>query len=197
MNARTLIEAMNLWEASGSNIASAAKETSEVLAHNGIPNLVAGGIAVQLHGYARFTNDVDLVVADIEKAHSLLLSKGFRQSLLKALAVVHPMFKVTIDLLPGGKSLEVRSQVPFPVPRDATAILQPVTMEELIGLKLDSYVRATATRGQDKADVEKLIINNRLPRELPGIHPAMVDLYHQIWDAIAAETSVQPNPPQS
>ncbi|MCX6924461.1 MAG: hypothetical protein NT154_14785 [Verrucomicrobia bacterium] len=196
MNARTLIKAMSLWEVSGTQIAKTAEESSEVLAHNGIPNLIAGGIAVQLHGYARFTNDVDLVVTDVEKAHDLLLSKGFHPSLTKLLAVVHPIFNVTVDLLPGGKSLERRSRVPFPVPTDATAVMQPVTMEDLVALKLDSYVRAPATRGQDRADVEKLIMNNRLPRTLQ-IHPAMVELYIKIWDDIAAETDARPNLPQS
>jgi hypothetical protein len=38
---------------------------AETLAHFDIPHLIAGGLAVQEHGYHRVTLDVDLVVPDI------------------------------------------------------------------------------------------------------------------------------------
>jgi hypothetical protein len=195
MNAKTLIDALTLWEATGSQIAQAAEETSQLLVKNGIPNLVAGGIAVQLHGYPRFTHDVDLIVPDVEKAHELLMSKGFRQSLKKLLCVLHPN-KVEIDLLPAGRCLDQRCQVTFPEPRDSTAVFQPVTLEEIISLKLDSWVRRPHGRGQDKVDVTKLIKANRLPRNFP-VHPAMAAHYCQIWDDLAAEDQALGEPPEA
>jgi len=196
MTAKTLIEAMGLWEATGTQIAQTAKETSELLARNGIPNLVAGGIAVQLHGYPRFTNDVDLIVPDVQAAHEALLAAGFRPSLIRMLAVLHPTFRVTIDLLPGGKCLQRACQVNFPMPTDVTAVMQPVSLEDLVSLKLDSYLRSPARRGQDRTDVEKLIINNRLPRDLM-VHPAMAAKYNEVWDAIAAESAADPEMPEA
>src|SRR6266568_5615082 len=185
MNARTLIDALLLWEATGSQIAQAARETSELLAKNGIPNLVAGGLPVQMHGYARFTGEVDLIVPDVEKAHELLILRGFRRSSSKMLCVIHPL-NVEVDLLPAGRCLEPSSQVPFPEAQDRQAVMQPVSLEELIALKLDSYTRRPELRSQDGADVRKLIINNHLPRDLE-IHSAMAERYREMWDRINTE----------
>ena len=50
----------------------------------GVQYVVAGGLAVNAHGYARFTNDVDLVVrltpADIQAAFSALKKLGYQPS---------------------------------------------------------------------------------------------------------------------
>lgn len=192
VNARTLIEALSFWEASGSAIAQTARETSDVLSVGGIPNLLAGGIAVQLHGYARFTGDVDIIVPDVQVAHELLLSKGFSQSLRKLVAVVHPTLRVTVDLLPGGSYFEPGRLVAFPIPTDTALVMHPVSLEDLISLKLDAWLKYPVQRGQDKVDVEKLIANNRLPRDF-NAHPAMTEQYRRIWDAVAAESAANPN----
>lgn len=195
MNAKTLIDAMSLWEATGPQIAQAARETSGLLAQNGIPNLIAGGLAVQMHGYPRFTKDADLIVPDVQKAHEFLISRGFRQSLRKLMCVIHPL-KVDIDLLPAGKCLEPQCQVMFPQPEDTGLVMHPVTLTELISLKLDSYTRRPKNRIQDAADVKHLITNNRLPRDL-DIHSAMAAAYQQIWDDIQAEDARLGPPPES
>ena len=49
----------------------------------------------------------------------------------------------------------------------------------------------TARRMQDKADVTELIMRNSLPRGL-NVHSAVVEEYHLLWDALAAEP---PGPP--
>jgi hypothetical protein len=196
MNAKTLIEALHLWETTGSAVAQAAKETSEVLAKNNIPNLLAGGLAVQLHGYPRFTDDVDLIVPDVEAAHRLLLAKGFKQSLQKMISVVHPSLKVTVDLLPAGRCLLQRCSVPFPQPKDTGAIMQPVTIEELVSLKLDSYSVSPARRARDRSDVVELIMRAGLSRDLPVSEVVRED-YQKIWDAIAAESAANPALPES
>ncbi len=59
MDARTLVEAMTLWEGTGTAVAQAAHAVSGLLSDHGIANLIAGGLAVQLHGYPRTTVDVD------------------------------------------------------------------------------------------------------------------------------------------
>lgn len=43
--------------------------------------------------------------------------------------------------------------------------MQPVTLETLISLKLDSWKHSPARRMQDRADVAALIMRNELPRE--------------------------------
>src|SRR5258706_16030729 len=102
MNARTLIDAMTLWEGTGTVVAQAAQVVSSLLADHGIPNLIAGGLAVQLHGYPRTTVDVDIIVPDVHEAHEFLLAKGYRASARQPLAVVDQHRRVRIDLLPAG-----------------------------------------------------------------------------------------------
>jgi hypothetical protein len=64
--------------------------------------------------------------------------------------------------------------------------MQPVRIETLISLKLDSWKHTPMRRIQDRADVTQLIIRNQLPREFP-VHPAVFKEYIELWDGIAAE----------
>lgn len=191
MNAKTLIEALSLWEATGSAVAQTAREASTVLSRNGIPNLIAGGIAVQLHGYPRFTNDVDLIVPDVQAAHQMLVSKGFAPSLVRMLAIVHPTLRVMVDLLPAGACLQAVCRVPFPQPVDVHAVMLPVTVEELVSLKLDSWKHNQARRLRDRSDVTELIIRASLPRNLAVAEVVRED-YLKLWDDIAAEPEGPP-----
>src|SRR6266480_6774281 len=45
-----------------------------------IPYALAGGMALFLHGYRRFTEDIDLIVkeSDLKSLHSKLIGKGYR-----------------------------------------------------------------------------------------------------------------------
>ena len=43
-----------------------------ILSDGGIPHLVAGGIAVQEHGYFRVTLDADIIVPDVMDAVEVL-----------------------------------------------------------------------------------------------------------------------------
>ena len=48
VNARTVSEAMALWEGTGTAVAEAAQAVTALLSAHNIPSLVAGGLAVQL-----------------------------------------------------------------------------------------------------------------------------------------------------
>src|SRR5205809_7350247 len=113
MDARTLVEAMTLWEGTGTAVAQAAHAVSGLLSDHGIANLIAGGLAVQLHGYPRTTIDVDIIVPDVKEAHQFLLANGYRVLVRQPLAVVDKDRQVRIDLLPAGKCLKPDCQVPF------------------------------------------------------------------------------------
>jgi hypothetical protein len=186
MDARTLVEAMTLWEGTGTAVAQAAHAVSGLLSDHGIANLIAGGLAVQLHGYPRTTVDVDIVVADVQQAHEFLVANGYKPSLVQLLAVVDPIRRVKIDLLPSGKCLKRECEVPFPELPKAGAIMQPVTLEALISLKLDSWKHSPTRRMRDRADVAELIMRNELPRDLK-VHQAIQGEYLTLWDALAAE----------
>ena len=186
MNARTLMEAMTLWEGTGTAVAEAAHAVSGLLSDNGIANLIAGGLAVQLHGYPRTTVDVDIIVADVHQAHEFLLANGYSASVRHRLAVVDNHRRVRIDLLPAGKCLKFDCEVPFPHPPALPTIMHPVDLPTLISLKLDSWKHSPTRRMQDKADAAELIMRNELPREF-SVHPAVAEEYRALWDALAAE----------
>src|SRR6266513_4620928 len=103
MDARTLVEAMTLWEGTGTAVAQAAHAVSGLLSDHGIANLIAGGLAVQLHGYPRTTVDVDIVVPDVQAAHEFLVAHGYAASIRQPLAVIDRDRKVRRDLRPAGK----------------------------------------------------------------------------------------------
>ena len=76
-----------------------------------------------------------------------------------------------VDLLPAGKVLKHGCKVPFPQPTKAVEELQIVKLEDLVSLKLDSWVNSPLKRLRDKTDVVELILRCKLPREL-AVNPA-------------------------
>jgi hypothetical protein len=65
----TNYDAYRLRQTTGtSGILLTAQTAASALADHLLPPLVAGGIAVQEHGYPRVTTDVDLVVIDVLEA---------------------------------------------------------------------------------------------------------------------------------
>jgi len=91
-------------------------------------------LAVQVHGYPRFTVDADIVVPDLVAAHQVLLAHGYSPSLRVATGVIDPQTKVRIDLLPGGGSLTPRCPVNFPMPSELAGVY--ISLPDLIGVKL-------------------------------------------------------------
>jgi hypothetical protein len=191
MNANTLEQAAALWEATSMTIPETAQRATALLNQAGIPTLIAGGLAVQVHGYPRLTVDADIVVPDVVKAHQVLLAHGYRASLTVATGVIDPETNVRVDLLPGGSSLTPRCPVAFPIPTQTEHAY--INLPDLISVKLGSFLSSPVRRSRDKTDVIELIIRNGLPRDLAGIALPVQSLYFELWDAIQAE----PEPPAS
>ena len=186
----TNTDAYILREATGtSGVLESARTAAATLAHYDIPHLIVGGLAVQEHGYARVTIDVDIVVPDVLEAVEFLTA-----------SVTGPFFRVPgvqdrvedrrngvkIDLLPGGQVLKSGCKVPFPEPSKVAEQPQFISLEQLISLKLDSWSGSPVRRHKDKTDVIELIKSSKLPRDL-AIAPAVRALYIETWDALQAE----------
>lgn len=166
-----------------------ARTAAAILAHHDIPHLVVGGLAVQEHGYPRLTIDVDLVVPDVLEAVEFLtanLSGPFVRIRGVENRVEDKRNGVAVDLLPAGKVLKRGCRVPFPNPSGVSDEPQLVSLEQLISLKLDSWAGSPVRRAKDKADVVELIVRAKLPRHL-AVAAAVQTLYHEVWDALAAE----------
>lgn len=191
MNAKTLHEAAELWDATGMTVPETAQRATAILNQAGIPTLVGGGLAVQIHGYSRLTVDAKIIVPDILAAQRLLLEHGYSASLRALSGVIDPHSKVRVALLPGGGCLTSRCPVAFPMPTEAAHVF--LSLPDLISVKLGSFVASPARRTKDKADVVELIIRNNLSRDIEGIHPAVQDLYFETWDAIEAEPEGPPS----
>ena len=172
-----------------SGIVETARTAAAVLAEHEIPHLIVGGLAVQEHGYPRVTIDVNIVVPDVLEAVEWLtasLTGPFYQVDGVHDRVEDRRNRVQIDLLPAGQVLQRGCKVPFPRPGKVAEQIQIVSLEELIALKLDSWVNSPNRRLKDKADVVELIKYRKLPRDL-AIHPAVRALYLETWDALQAE----------
>jgi len=183
-------EACFLREATGTSaVAETARTLAAVLTRHDIPHLVAGGLAVQEHGYPRMTIDVDIIVPDVLEAAEFGTS-DLAGSLARVPKIQDRLQDkrtgVIIDLLPAGKVLKVGCKVPFPSPAACSDQLQFITLEELISLKLDSWANSPLHRLRDKTDVVELILRRKLSRGL-AVQAAVRDIYKETWDALRAE----------
>jgi len=175
-----------------------ARKVAEVLAHWDIPHLIVGGLAVQEHGYPRFTVDVDVVVPDVLEAVEFLtadVAGPFRKVPGVADRLVEVTSDAKIDLLPGGQVLRSGCQVPFPEPTEISAEPRIISLSSLVSLKLDSCRVSPLLRAKDKADVVELILARRLPRDFP-VAAAVRDSYEIVWDGLQTELAKrEPTPP--
>jgi hypothetical protein len=183
-------EAYFLREATGTSaVVETARAVAAVLALHDIPYLIAGGLAVQEHGYPRVTIGVDVIVPDVLEAAEFGIS-NLSGTLARVPNVQNRLQDrrtgVIVDLLPAGKVLKVGCKVPFPAPTAPSDHLQFVTLEELISLKLDSWVNSPLHRLRDKTDVVELILRRKLSRAL-AIQAAVREIYRETWDALQAE----------
>ncbi len=166
-----------------------ARAAVAALADHDIPHLIAGGVAVQEHGYPRVTIDVDVIVPDVLEAVEFItanLSGPFVRVPDCESRVKDQRNGVFVDLLPAGYVLKRGCKVPFPSPAKVSEDLQVVRLEDLISLKLDSWVNNPQKRLRDKADVVELILRRELPRDF-SVAESVRSLYLETWDALQAE----------
>lgn len=154
-----------------------------------IPYAVIGGMALFLHGFARETLDVDLILTPegLKEFHDKLVGRGY----LPAFAGASKTFKDTATSVkvevtttgedPGGKP----GPIVFPDPETASVerqSIQVIALEKLIDLKLISGLTASY-RLRDLADVQDLIIHLGLPLELAErLDQSVQAEYRRLWE---------------
>jgi hypothetical protein len=164
-----------------------------------IPYAVVEGMALFLHGYRRFTEDVDLLVRadDLQAIHNSLRGRGYLPPFERSKQLRDAESKVRIEFLttgayPGdGKP----KPVAFPDPRDAAEDrdgLKVLRLERLIELKLASGMSAPH-RMRDLVDVQELIRAAVVPRELADQLDASVrEKFLELW-ALAHHPATGPD----
>lgn len=154
----------------------------------GIDYAVVGGMAMFLHGFRRFTEDVDLLVTaeNLQRVHDELEGRGYVRPFEKSKNLRDSETRVKIDFLvtgqfPGdGKP----GPVAFPDPKNYTVEVQGLKLLQvprLVELKLASG--QSKDRLKDLGDVQELIRTLDLPLDLrEQIDPSLRERYTELWD---------------
>jgi len=125
---------------------------------------VIGAVALNQHGYRRFTEDIDLLLTSkgLEKFRNELVGKGYRPAFEGATRKFRTMQEnVTIEIITSGEFPGDGKPKPvqFPNPNENQIEIDGVktlSLEKLIELKLASGITAPH-RLKDLADVQELI----------------------------------------
>src|SRR5262249_34887622 len=153
----------------------------------GIPYAVVGGMALFMHGYRRFTEDVDILVAreDLKRIHENLNGRGYLPPFPKSRHLRDTEYKVKIEFLRSGDypGDGQKKPVAFPDPsrvaveKDGIKLL---ALPTLIELKLASGMTST-DRLKDLTDVQELIKIQSLPLEFADqLDPYVRDKYSEL-----------------
>lgn len=157
----------------------------------GIEYAVVGGMALFLHGYRRFTEDVDLLVtpAGLAQAHAALEGSGYRppfpnsKNLRDTENGVRIEFIVTGEYPGDGKP----KSVVFPDPSGAGITQGGITLLNLpvlIELKLASGM-TSLDRLKDLADVQELIKLLALPEAYSNqLDSSVREQYSILWQGV-------------
>jgi len=124
---------------------------------------VIGAVALNQHGYKRFTEDVDLLLtkAGLARFHEELVGRGYRPALEGARRMFRTVAEdVSVDIVTTGEypGDGLPKPVRFPDPKDVTVIegIKTIALEKLVDLKLASGMNLP-DRLKDLADVQELI----------------------------------------
>ena len=175
--------------------ASAVHKTLRKIARRldelGVPYAVAGGMALFLHGFRRFTEDVDILVTrdGLRLIHERLEGLGYvppfegSKNLRDTDSGVRIEFLVTGDYPGDGKP----KPVAFPDPAAARIEkdgINYLSLPRLIELKLASGM-TNPLRLRDIVDVQELITLLKLPEAFAGqLDPFVRPKYLELWQLI-------------
>ncbi|HZL36727.1 MAG TPA: hypothetical protein VFC78_15515 [Tepidisphaeraceae bacterium] len=181
-----------------SRVHDALREVTRRLDELDIPYAVAGGMALFLHDYRRFTEDVDILVnADgLRRLHEQLEGLGYVAPFAGSKNLRDTARGVKIEFLVSGQFPGDGKPKPvaFPEPSDSSVEISGIRvlgLPQLIELKLASGITAP-NRLKDLADVQELISVLKLPRTMADqINPFVRDKYLEFWNAIAASPAEQ------
>ena len=158
----------------------------------GVDYNIIGAIALNQHGYRRFTEDINLLLTKegLEKFHEELLKVGCRPKFEGARKQFRTTAEnVTVEIITTGEYPGDGRPKPvsFPDPKDSVEViegLKTISLEKLIELKLASGMTAPH-RLKDLADVQELIKVKILSAEFaekldPSVREKFIELYSAV-----------------
>jgi hypothetical protein len=180
---------------------SAVHKTMRRIAHrldeSGIDYAVVGGMAMFLHGFRRFTEDVDILVTrdGLTRIHEEIEGRGYIRPFEKSKELRDAESRVRIEFLITGQfpGDGRPGPVSFPDPAKVAEVrdgIRVLNLEKLVELKLASS--RGAGRRKDVGDAQELIRTLHLPIEFrERIDPSLRDLYDELWHELHTDDSDQ------
>ena len=168
------------------------KQLAADLDARGIDYAVIGAVALNQHGYKRFTSDIDILLTPegLERFRAELVGRGYRPAFegarkkFRATRENVPLEIITSGEFPGDGRPKA---IAFPDPaRVAVEIdgVKTVNLEKLIELKLASGASGLGRR-RDLGDVQELIRVLNLDSEFAEkIDDSVRPLYLELWDEL-------------
>ena len=182
---------MGRFERGEGDVRDALEAVTDRLSELAVPYAVLGGMALQAHGYNRFTTDVDVLIDrdSLAMIHEALSGRGYLPVFAGSKNLRDTVRKVPIEFViagdyPGdGKP----KPVAFPKPQDASVEIEGirfVTLPKLVELKLASGM-TNELRAKDLGDVIELITTLELPPGFgeqldPFVRGRFVDLAEKV-----------------
>ena len=174
-----------------SAVHKALRKISRRLNELGIPYAVVGGLGMFLHGYRRFTEDVDIVVspAGLKKVHQDLEGLGYIPLFSGSKNLRDTETGVRIEfLVAGGYPGDGKPKpVAFPDPKDSSVVIDGISVVQfprLIDLKLASGM-TNPGRLDDLGDVVRMIRALDLPENLADqLNPYVQGKYRELWASV-------------
>jgi len=157
-----------------------------------VPYAVAGGMALEAHGFRRLTVDVDILVSreGLKTIHQELDGLGYVPPFAGSKNLRDAEYGVRIEFLIAGEfpGDGKPKAVAFPDPGQASVLIDDVhflSLPKLVELKLASGMTGGLDRLKDFADVIALIKALSLPAAFSGeLNSYVRDKYLELWQGI-------------
>ena len=168
------------------------RRVTKDLENQGIDYNVIGAVALNNHGYRRFTEDIDLLLTKegLEKFRNELVGKGYRPAFEGATKKFRTTEEnVTVEIITSGEFPGDGKPKPvvFPNPNENTTEIDGIktlTLEKLVELKLASGMTAPH-RLKDLADVQELIKIKSLSAEFAEkLNPFVREKFLELQKAV-------------
>lgn len=154
----------------------------------GIPYAVVGGMAMFIHGYRRFTEDVNLLVTreSLAEIHRQLEGLGYTPPFAGSKQLRDAEHGVRVEFLVTGEypGDGLPKPIAFPDPQQVTAEtheMRVLRLPILIELKLASGM-SNPRRAKDLVDVQEMIDKLSLVESFADqLHPYVREKFRELW----------------
>jgi hypothetical protein len=178
-----------------SDLWQSLKNITNVLKDRDINFTIIGGAARNQYGYAKITEDVDILVAKKDKDKMLSLPIGFIKELSKGRGKVFSLHnpKTRIEVIYSGEiSGDGINGLMYENPKLVSTTIKGVpflTLEKLIEYKLSSGIYGN--RMKDFVDIMELIKRNKLPEDYAKyFREDLYIKYKELWKMSKEEKSL-------